>query len=54
MKNRRLLRVLVWRFKELKGWAVVLWTHFYIPHESLGRDLIATVSRHNRNIELLV
>lgn len=54
VKNRRLFRVLAWRFKEVKGWAVLLWTHFYIPHKSLGRDSTATVARYNRNIGLLV
>lgn len=54
VENRRSLRVLAWRFMELKGWAVMLFTHLYIPHVSLRRRLIATVARHNRNIESLV
>lgn len=31
-----------------------LYTFIYIPHVSLRRRLIATVARHNRNIESLV
>lgn len=54
MKNWRSLWVLAWRFVELKGWAVMLFIHLYIPHVSLGRRVIASVARHNRNIESLV
>lgn len=54
VKNRRPFRVLAWRFMELKGWAVMLFKHLYIPHVSLRRRLIATVARHNHNIESLV
>lgn len=54
VKNRRPFRVLAWRFMELKGWAVMLFTRLYIPHVSLRRRLIAIIARHNRNIESLV
>lgn len=54
MKNGRLLRELARRFMELKGWAIMFLTILYIPLVSLRRGLVATVTRHNHNIESLV